>query len=71
MLVTGSTSRDYVINKLSTMSQGPLKGYYTIGGHDIPRLMGSDAAARLCKTLSAKLPYHLIIAGSLLYIQVN
>ena len=58
MLVTGCTSRDHVIIKLSIMSQGSLQGYYTIGSHDIPRPMGSEATAGLCKTLSVKLPYH-------------
>ena len=47
-----------MIIKLSIMSQGPLQGYFTIGGCDIPRPMGSEATAGLCKTLSVKLPYH-------------
>ena len=58
MLKTNCTSRDDVIIKLSIMSQGPLQGYFTIGGHGILRPMGREATAGLCKTLSAKLPYH-------------
>ena len=46
------------------MSQGPLQRYYTIGGYDIPRPMGSKATAGLCKTLSAKLPYQCRIRKS-------
>ena len=58
VLVTGCTSRDRLIIQLRIMSQGPLQGYHTIGSHDKPRPMGSEATAGLCKTLSAKLPYY-------------
>ena len=47
-----------MIIKLSIMSQGPLQAYFTIGVCNMPRPMGSEATAGLCKTLYVKLPYH-------------